>query len=365
VVDDRSIVERKHGPLASSPPSFAADSPRPHAMDGVHTPSGAQAVLGMIGRSLAFRRVEQALRRLALLRRPVLVRGETGTGKELAARFVHELGPRRAGPFVALNCGAIVDGLAESELFGHVKGAFTGAHRAHTGAFERAHGGTLFLDEIGELPLSLQAKLLRVLETSRVHAVGAEADTVVDVRVVCATHRDLETMVATGRFRDDLYHRLGVLVVCLPPLRERVEDIPLLLERFTREAADELGRGVELQPAAVAAACAHPWPGNVRALKNAVLRAAALVDGPIQPEDLLPAAMGSPTVGPHPERDMDMRAAERPSVTVARSDWATMNRELLARAVAEHGSIRRAALALGIPRSTLGAWLKRGRGSLP
>jgi DNA-binding NtrC family response regulator len=350
VVDDRLVVERKPAPFASSS-SFAADSPRPR------TSSGAQAVLGMIGASLAFRRVEHTLRRLALLRRPVLVRGETGTGKELAARFLHELGPRREGPFVAVNCGAIVDGLAESELFGHAKGAFTGAHRAHEGAFVRAHEGTLFLDEIGELPLLVQAKLLRVLETSRVHAVGAETDTLVDARVVCATHRDLEAMIATGRFREDLYHRLGVLVVQLPSLRERADDIPLLLARFAREAADELGRRVELHPAAVTAACAHPWPGNVRALKNAVLRAAALVDGPIQAEDLVPVASG-------PELHTT-RASATASVTVVRGDWASMNRELLARAVAEHGSIRRAALALGIPRSTLGAWLKRVRTSEP
>jgi DNA-binding NtrC family response regulator len=350
VVEDPSVANTKLAGRVSS--TFAADAaPR--------TSSGAHAVLAMIGRSLAFRRVEMALRRLAMLRRPVLVLGETGTGKELAARFLHELGPRRAGPFVAVNCGAIVDGLAESELFGHSKGAFTGAHRPHAGAFVRADGGTLFLDEVGELPLALQAKLLRVLETSRVHPVGAEADTHVDVRIVCATHRDLEAMVAAGRWREDLYHRLGVLVVDIPPLRDRPEDIPLLLERFAREASDELGRKVELEPTAVALARAHPWPGNVRALKNAVLRAAALVDGPIGPADLLPATGPGPMAG---ERNV---APARASLTVSRSDWASMNRDLLAQAVAEHGSIRRAAVALGIPRSTLGAWLKRGRTSAP
>ncbi len=345
-------------PSHSKPSSFAADASMARSR------SGAQAVLSMIGRSLPFRRLELSLRRLAVLRRPVLVRGETGTGKELAARFLHELGPRRAGPFVAVNCGAIVAGLAESELFGHTKGAFTGAHRPHIGAFVRAHGGTLFLDEIGELPLALQAKLLRVLETSRVHPVGAEAHADVDVRVVCATHRDLEAMVATGQWREDLYHRLGVLVVVVPPLRERPEDIPLLLERFAREASDELGRRVELEPGAVALARAHPWPGNVRALKNAVLRAAALVDGPIGPGDLLPRpAPSAECVG------LGMRAPPNErggaALTVPRSDWVSMNRDLLAQAVAEHGSIRRAARALGIPRSTLGAWLKRGRSSCP
>jgi len=343
--------------------------------------SGAHAALGMLGHSPAFRSVERTLRRLAHLRRPVLLRGETGTGKELAARYLHELGVRRAGPFVAINCGAIVDGLAESELFGHVKGAFTGAHRQHVGAFERADRGTLFLDEIGELPLLLQAKLLRVLETSRVHPVGSEEEVVVDARIVCATHRDLEAMVVAGRWREDLYHRLGVLVVHLPPLRERPEDIPLLLERFAREAADELGRPVVLAPEAVAAARRHPWPGNVRALKNAVLRAAALVDGPIGASQLLdgPAPPDPPptadlpaarwgrvaaTRNPGPDAVAPPRASESEragGVVIGRGDWASMNRELLARAVAEYGSIRRAAVALGIPRSTLGAWLKRAR----
>jgi DNA-binding NtrC family response regulator len=342
------VVDKK----LPSTPTFAADAPhpRPPSAPQGRTSSGAQAVLGMIGRSPAFRRTEHTLRRLAVLRRPVLVRGETGTGKELAARFLHEHGPRRAGPFVAVNCGAIVHALAESELFGHIRGAFTGAHRTHAGAFVRAHGGTLFLDEIGELPLGLQAKLLRVLETSRVHAVGAEDDARVDVRVVCATHRDLEAMVARGEWREDLYHRLGVLVVHVPPLRDRPEDIPLLLERFAREAAEELGRPVELHPAAVAAARMHVWPGNVRALKNAVLRAAALADGPIGPDELVPALARGPS-----------GADARASLTVSRGDWASMNGDLLAQAVAAHGSIRRASVALGIPRSTLGAMLKRVR----
>ncbi|HEY0136333.1 MAG TPA: sigma-54 dependent transcriptional regulator, partial [Nannocystis sp.] len=237
--------------------------------------------LGMIGGSPAFYALERSLLRLAGLPQAVLVRGETGTGKELAARALHTQGPRVAGPFVPLNCGAIPEGLFESELFGHVKGAFTGATRVHTGAFVRAHGGTLFLDEIAELPLPLQAKLLRVLETRRVSPVGGEAEVPIDVRVVAATHQPLEALVAAGRFRGDLYHRLSALEIDLPALRQRRADIPPLLEHFAAELAIELGRPVVLTPSAVTAATAHDWPGNIRELRNAVLRAAAGCDGPL------------------------------------------------------------------------------------
>jgi len=312
------------------------------------------APTAMLGRSPAFARLERSLRRVSGMRRPVLLRGETGSGKELAARYVHDVGPRAGAPFVALNCATIVDTIAESELFGHVRGAFTGAVRPHTGAFVRADHGTLFLDEIGELPLQLQAKLLRVLESGRVQAVGGEAETAVDVRVICATHRDLEHMVAERCFREDLFHRLSVLVVELPPLRERVEDIPLLLSRFVREAEAELGRAIVLAPGCVEAACAHAWPGNIRALRNAVLRAATMGDGPIVAAQLLPAA---PSEAP---RSASLPAhAEDADPLPFVGDWARTQRELLRRAVTEHGSIRRAAAALGIPRSTLGARLKR------
>ena len=222
------------------------DGPAPTVDDVVPVEIGAPP--SMLGHSPAFARLERALKKVAGNRRPLLLHGETGTGKELAARRVHELGPRAHAPFIAINCASIVDALAESELFGHVRGAFTGAVRPHAGAFVRADGGTLFLDEIGELPLQQQAKLLRVLETGRVQAVGGEDEVAVDVRVIGATHRDLERMVAEHRFREDLFHRLSVLVVELPPLRERVEDIPLLLARFVREASEELGRTIVLAP---------------------------------------------------------------------------------------------------------------------
>ncbi len=312
--------------------------------DDVAAMVGDDAVLG---RDPALLKAIAALRRFAAMRPPVLVRGETGTGKDLAARIVHAAGPRARGPLVVLNCAAIVDGLAESELFGHVRGAFSGALRAHAGAFVRASGGTLFLDEIGELPLALQAKLLRVLENGRVTPVGGEREIEVDVRVVAATHRDLEAMVGHGQLREDLYHRLGVLSVELPPLRERRDDIELLVRRFAAVAESELGRPVVVTAEAIAAARRQPWPGNVRALKHAVLRAAAVADGPIDARTLLAGHVTG------------LASSACDTIAVRRADWATMSHELLVHAVLQHGSIRRAAQALGMPRSTLGARLKR------
>ena len=306
---------------------------------------GMPGMLGMIGMSRTFRKLQGQLERLAPVRQPVLLRGETGTGKELAARALHDASPRAAGPFVAINCATIVDGLAESMLFGHVRGAFTGAHRDHQGAFARAHGGTLFLDEVAELPRQLQAKLLRAMETRRIIPLGGESETEVDVRIVAATHRDLEAMVSVGDFREDLLHRLGVLVVELPPLRERRADIPDLLTHFATQASDELGRPVTVAPEAVAAAQAYDWPGNIRALRNAVLRAGALCEGPIGARALLPSVGAAPL----PTGGM----------VLPKGDYGSMNRELLRRAVHEHRSIRQAAKALGVPRSTLGAWLKK------
>lgn len=299
----------------------------------------------VVGNSASFREVLRMLERAARVRSPVLLRGETGTGKEMAARVVHRGSERRNHPFVAINCGAIPEALAESELFGHVKGAFTGAHRDRQGAFSRADGGTLLLDEVAELPPLVQAKLLRVLETGRVLPVGAEEEQPVDVRIVAATHRDLEAMVQAGELREDLYHRLGVIGVSLPPLRERPEDIPALLRHFAGRAAAELGYPVEFTESAVAAAVRHPWPGNIRALRNAVLRAGALADGPIEPEALVPTPKRS---------NVELGS----TVNLPRGDYASMHRALLERIVEEQGSIRRAARVLRIPRSTLGSWLR-------
>lgn len=303
----------------------------------------------IVGHSSALRNALVDLNKVAQLRLPILLRGETGTGKELFARTAHAWSPRRKAPFIEVNCAAIPDQLAESVFFGHVKGAFTGAHKDHAGAFARAHRGTLFLDEIGELPLVLQAKLLRVLETGQIQAVGDERLRDVDVRIVAATHRDLESMVRHGQLREDLYHRLGVLMLRLPPLRERRDDIPTLIDHFAGQIAGDLGRPVKLRSGAIEAARNAPWPGNVRALRNAVLRAAALCEGPIGADALVTPSSGADGFAVNTEQFIE----------VPRGSYADMKRALVERVVAEEGSIRRAARVLDIPRSTLGAWLKQ------
>ncbi len=246
----------------------------------------------LIGQDRRFvRQVERAVK-LAPSPAPVLVVGESGTGKELLARLLHELGPAPCGPFVAVNCGALSPELAESELFGHERGAFTGADGRHTGWFEEAAGGTLVLDEVGELPMALQPKLLRVLETGRLRRVGGQGERPVDVRIVAVTLRDLRREARRGRFRSDLFHRLSVLGVDLPPLRARPGDIPVLARHFLAELASETGTSRVLTAAALAALARHDWPGNVRELRNVVRRAGILGAGNIDAADL---ELGSPT----------------------------------------------------------------------
>jgi DNA-binding NtrC family response regulator len=228
---------------------------------------------GLVGASQGMREVYRKIELYAASDASVIVTGETGTGKELVARALHSQGPRRAAPFVAVNCSAIAAELLESELFGHEKGSFTGAQRTHRGRFERAHGGTIFLDEVGDMPLPAQAKLLRVLEEGMVERVGAERPVAVDVRVVGATNVPLERAVHEGRFRADLYHRLAVLRIALPPLRQRPEDIPLLVDHFLRYFRRKYARSVErLTPEAMALLDAYLWPGNVRELRNVLER---------------------------------------------------------------------------------------------
>jgi two-component system response regulator PilR (NtrC family) len=242
----------------------------------------------LLGKSAAMERLFEILRKVAPARTSVLLMGESGTGKELAARALHELSPRAERDFVAVNCGAIPESLLESELFGHVKGAFTGAASEKVGLFEAAHGGTLFLDEIGELPLSMQVKLLRALQERRVKPVGGVAEREIDVRVVAATNRDLEAEVERGTFRQDLYYRLNVIQIRMPSLRERREDIPLLVEHFLRKFSAEHGRAVgEIEPAAMSALTSYGFPGNVRELENLIERAVTLSsDGRITAETL-------------------------------------------------------------------------------
>ncbi len=235
--------------------------------------------------SPAMRRVLTVLERLAPTELTVTLIGETGTGKDVLAHTLHDHSSRAAAPFVVFDCGAVAANLAESELFGHERGAFTGAHSAYSGAFERADGGTLFLDEVGELPIDLQPRLLRALENRRVRRVGGNQYRPVDLRVVAATNRDLKSLVAAGRFREDLYFRLAAAVVAVPPLRDRAEDLPLLTKRLI----EDLGRpGVSVASGCYEALAVHAWPGNVRELKNTLACALAFVDegGVLEPDQL-------------------------------------------------------------------------------
>ncbi|HSN16063.1 MAG TPA: sigma-54 dependent transcriptional regulator [Anaeromyxobacteraceae bacterium] len=243
---------------------------------------------GLVGGSEPMRRVMEQLRKIAASDTTVLVLGESGTGKELVARALHAQGPRRDGPFVSVSCAAIPEGLLESELFGHEKGSFTGAIRRKLGRFELAHGGTLFLDEVGEIPPAIQVKLLRVLQERRFERVGGEETIDVDVRVISATNRDLKAMAATGGFREDLYYRLAVLPVTLPPLRDRTGDVEELAHFFIRKLSPRVGRRVTgFTPEALGLLKAHRWPGNVRELENVVEQALVFAEGElIRPEDL-------------------------------------------------------------------------------
>jgi two-component system, NtrC family, nitrogen regulation response regulator NtrX len=227
---------------------------------------------GMIGTSAGMQRVYEWIDRAAGSRATVLVLGESGTGKELVARAVHTRSPRGRGPYVAFNCAATPETLIDSELFGHAAGAFTGARGSHRGRFAQASGGSLFLDEVGDMSLMMQAKVLRVMEEGRVQPVGAERPAEVDVRLVAATHRDLRADVDAGRFREDLYYRLNVITIRLPPLRSRIEDIAPLAHHFLRLGGAEDPRPLSFSPAALAVLGAHRWPGNVRELRNVVER---------------------------------------------------------------------------------------------
>jgi DNA-binding NtrC family response regulator len=235
----------------------------------------------MVGGGPAMEKLFELVRRTAPSEGRVLVTGENGTGKELVARALHEGSRRKAGPFVKLNCAAVPAELIESELFGHERGAFTGAVAARRGKFEQADGGTLFLDEVGDMPAAMQAKVLRVLQENEFERVGGQTTLRCDVRVVAATNKDLAAEVSAGRFREDLFYRLAVVPIHAPPLRERREDIPALSDRFLAEACERNGRRpMRLARDAVAALQSHEWPGNVRELRNLVERLAILCDGP-------------------------------------------------------------------------------------
>ncbi len=298
----------------------------------------------LVGKSEAMRQLFDLARHVAQTRSTVLITGESGTGKELVARALHNSSPRAGAPFVAINCGAIPENLLEAELFGHVRGAFTGATSDSEGMFLAAQGGTLVLDEVGEMPISLQVKLLRVLQERAVRPVGGTRDRQVDVRVVAITNRDLDVEVAEGRFRQDLYYRLNVINIVVPRLADRPEDIPLLVHHFIRKLAPEQSkRIVEVEPEAMRGLLAYDFPGNVRELENIVERAVTLAPGPVlTATHLAPPSHGltarRPCVGELPPEGVDLEAIV-----------ADVERDYIRQALEQSGGVRKeAARLLGI-----------------
>jgi DNA-binding NtrC family response regulator len=293
----------------------------------------------LVSKSPAMQRIFELAQVAARSNSTILVLGESGTGKEVIARTIHAESPRAQGPFAAVSCAALTETLLESELFGHEKGAFTGAVARRKGKLEAAHGGTLFLDEVGDISPKLQLDLLRVLEERRFHRVGGNELIEVDVRVIAATNRNLERAVADGSFREDLYYRLNVIRVTLPPLRERKEDIPLLVEHFLERLEAELKRHIRVSPEAMAALLAHAWPGNVRELRNVLERGAVVAQG----EVVKPADLG---LEPAPARE--------PGATSGPSTLEDMERRHIAEVLGySSGNISQAARLLGIDRVTL------------
>ena len=301
----------------------------------------------LIWKGDAMRRVMAQVERVAVSETRVCIYGETGSGKELVCRTLHEKSPRAAGPFVTLNCAAVPAELIESELFGHEKGSFTGAAQRHTGKFEQAHRGTLFLDEVGDMPPAMQAKLLRVLEEQVVERIGSEKPTKVDVRVIVATHRNLEDQVELGAFRRDLYHRVVVFPLHLPPLRERKEDLPALVDHFAAQICAQNGwRPVAFSATAIAALGEYPWPGNLRELRNVVERLLLLASGTVEAGDVAlalpafgstrPAPIGLEQSGPLAQRVLGFERAA-----------------VLSELERQHGHITNTARALGLERSHL------------
>jgi two-component system response regulator HydG len=313
----------------------------------------------LVGNSAAMRKLSSALERLAGQDVSILIQGESGTGKELVARSLHARGARKAKRFVALNCGAIPDTLIDSELFGHAKGAFTGATTDRAGVFVEADGGTLFLDEIGEMPMALQTRLLRVLQEGEVRPVGSNTVRTVDVRVIAATHVDLTTAIETGRFRQDLYYRLNVVAVAVPPLRDRLDDLPLLAAHFLRKHGGE--KPPALSPQALEVMTGYTWPGNVRELENSVLHAIALHHGDVIGPESLPSTI-------HAIRPRSTHPAVRiadddellPLTEAKRKASAAYEKNYLVRVMGKaKGSVSEAARLAGIDRTNFRRLLQR------
>ncbi|MBN1774296.1 MAG: sigma 54-interacting transcriptional regulator, partial [Deltaproteobacteria bacterium] len=327
--------------------------------------AGAAGAHDIVGESPAIRELLAVLPEVAQSDASVLVSGPSGSGKELVARALHRLSARGERAFVQVNCGALPDTLLESELFGHVRGAFTDARRDRSGRFVLAHRGTLFLDEVGDLSPAFQVKLLRVLEDGEVHPLGASAGRKVDVRLVAATHRDLARRVHDGSFREDLYYRLRVVELRLPPLLERPGDVPLLAQHFVRRAAGRTGKAIEgLSPAALRALQAYDFPGNVRELRNIVERAFVFCRGPLIEARHLPPEVhaGAPTEGRRGTAGGGGRSPDAPvdpsRESGSRGALADANR--LRAALERHRWNRTAtARALGVGRNTLWRWMRR------
>jgi two-component system response regulator AtoC len=307
----------------------------------------------LVGTSPAMQAIYALIRQVALAKTAVLITGETGTGKELVARALHNLSPRRDKLFVPLNCAAIPPDLLESELFGHQRGAFTGAHAERTGKFELADGGTLFLDEIGDMAYPLQAKMLRVLQEGAVERVGSNKTIHVDVRVLSSTNRDLADSIRNGTFREDLYYRLNVFHIQLPPLRERREDIAPLAQFFLRKFGEELGKGpLQVAETALPLVTQYDWPGNVRELRNLMERAAVLARGPLVDTDLVRVLLPPASAEPAPAAGLESLALE-PAVE-------EVERKLILRSLgASHDNKAEAARLLGVSERTLWYKLKR------
>jgi two-component system NtrC family response regulator len=293
---------------------------------------------GILGNSTPMRMVFDSMRKVATTDAPVLILGESGTGKEMAAQAIHRRSNRKDGPFVAINCSAIPETLLESELFGHEKGAFTGAHAQRKGRIEVAGGGTLFLDEIGEIPLAIQVKLLRFLQEKRIERVGGRQEIPIDARVIAATNSDLKKAMAAGGFREDLFYRLAVVQIVLPPLRDREGDIRLLAQSFLQRCGAAIGKsGLAFDPEAIRAINRHSWPGNVRELENRVKRAAIMTEG-----KRLTA------------QDLELAQAAGASHATLKEAREAVEREMIQQSLRKHGGkITTVAAELGISRPTL------------
>jgi two-component system response regulator AtoC/two-component system nitrogen regulation response regulator NtrX len=320
-----------------------------HARDG-------DGLGAMVGRSASMRAVFDMIEKVAALDVAILVTGESGTGKELVAREVHQRSSRQRGPFVAVNCAALPEALIESELFGHKKGAFTGAHGDRKGKFELANSGTIFLDEVGDMSADVQAKLLRVLELKTLEPLGGSETIETDARVIAATHKDLRALVAEGKFRADLFYRLNVVDILLPPLRARRDDIGLVVERVLSDLARKHGRGPrEVSPRALEALVAFTWPGNVRQLRNALERSFVLASGTRLEIDDLPQEVREPAPAAQ-------TAEDDPSLSFAEAKRRAMRAfelEFIERKLREHrGNISKTAQALGMHRQSLQQKLK-------